>query len=94
MVKNTTLAEFQAAEIEPIREPSPLAQLAERMVRERSGDQPDEPLVCSVCGDEIDAAVLKGGNPSDHPDVDIVVLCASCGDEEIIDDGLDGEAAG
>lgn len=41
MVKSTTLESFQAAEIEPIREPSPLAQLAERMVRERSGPDPE-----------------------------------------------------
>ncbi|MCC7369669.1 MAG: hypothetical protein IT306_14665 [Chloroflexi bacterium] len=41
MVKSTTLESFQASEIEPIREPSPLAALAERMVRERSGPDPE-----------------------------------------------------
>lgn len=40
MVKSTTLESFQASEIEPMREPSPLAALAERMVRERGGADP------------------------------------------------------
>ena len=65
MVKNTTLAEFQAAETEPIREPSPLAQLAERMVRERSNGQPtDDEITAQLQGlgiiDEIDAHMHLG----------------------------------
>ena len=65
MVKSTTLESFQAAETEPIREPSPLAQLAERMVRERGGDQPtDEEIAAQLEGlnliDEIDAHMHLG----------------------------------
>ena len=46
MVKSTTLESFQASEIESVREPSPLAALAERMVRERGGN--DEPTDAEI----------------------------------------------
>lgn len=57
-------------------------------------DSAEEPLRCSVCGAEIDEEGLSSEELSDLRASRSVLLCDDCGDEGIIDDGLDGEAAG
>lgn len=60
------------------------------MVSPGAGD----PMSCSVCGAMIDLDEFTTEDIAQMRANPSVLLCGECGEDGILDDGLDGEAAG